>query len=117
MFLSIIMTFLVGVIGIAAKVADRELYSIMAVCLVVFYLLGLFLRNTIAGINGEIEKRKEMEERKAMEAERLRLEQEAPANGNGTGQSVDYRVSDDEFIAMELSKAIKSSLVEDKNKV
>ena len=81
---------LIGVINSITGAESKTIYIRMSVGLVVFFILGLYIRNFIYKIDEEVRKKK-VEEQKIKEKSVMQKTNE------GAKHSVDYRVDDNSF--------------------
>lgn len=116
------MAILVGAISYSYGTATQTLYIRMSVTMVVFYILGAYVRSTLRTLHEEQEKKK------ALEAELLKegLENEdgketaneqGPLSGSGEGRNpsgsrIDIAVdgSEDEFEPLTVSQVLSTKL-------
>lgn len=106
---------IVGVICNLISASQQDTYFRMAVSMVIFFVIGLYTRNTIIKIFDEI-KEKKLEEESRLKAEheaaiiaeeeRVKLEAEQKLNG----RQIDIKVDDDgeDFSPLTVSEYIKS---------
>lgn len=80
----------------------------MIIAMLVFYILGIIIKSTITGIYEEVEKTRIENEKKEIEEKAKSVKQ---VNEN-VGTKLDLLAGDDDFQALELSKAIKTTLSE-----
>lgn len=110
------MALLTGVISYACGSGNQTTYIRMAVVMVVFYIIGVFIRNTLQTINTELDERREREQQREMEAAQAEYAAKAAAKQNeaGHGHRVDLVAGDpgEEFIPMTVSQAIGTKLKE-----
>ncbi len=83
------MAVVIGVINNSTGTESKTIYIRMSVGLVVFFILGLYIRNFIYKIDEEIRKKK-------VEEQRIKESVIQKAN-EGAKHSVDYRVDDNSF--------------------
>jgi predicted DNA binding CopG/RHH family protein len=84
----------------------------MALGMIVFYILGIFIKNTILNIGSDIEEKKRKLEQERLEKERQEEEtreeqarQEAAGKQGNKSSRIDIRVEDDdEFIPLDIEK-------------
>jgi len=108
--LSLVMTIIIGIISYASNSDMNQIYVRMAVSLIGFYIVGMFLKNFLIGINEEIieKKRKEEEEKaKELEINRSKIEDK-----NEYKSKIDYKIDDfsEDFSPLKVSEVIKTSL-------
>ncbi|NLL06689.1 MAG: hypothetical protein GX270_13095 [Clostridiaceae bacterium] len=84
------MAVIIGIISNSTGTESKTIYIRMSVGLVVFFILGLYMRNTIYRINKEVRKKKEEESRIK---EQSLIENITKVEKH----SVDYRVDDNSF--------------------
>jgi len=109
-------SFMAVIAGFASYICgtdSRSIYIRMAVCMVVFYILGTFIKNTVGNIKKEItinEEYKRLKE-KEEEAERAHVDRRAD---HKQGQKVNLVADDtnDEFSPMMVSRVITSKMKE-----
>jgi regulator of protease activity HflC (stomatin/prohibitin superfamily) len=119
-----------GTVSYAAGAESRTVYMRMAIVMVVFFILGVYIRNTVLALKKEIEKKKD--EQEAAEEEKLRQEQESQktaaakqpaaaadqdAKANQAGQqahTLDLTADDseDEFKPLTVSRVVSSKMKE-----
>lgn len=119
-----------GAASYAAGVESRMIYLRMAVMMLVFFLIGFYIRNTVLSINEDIEKKKREKELEEQQLNRQE-EQEAAAKDNKMPheqaqerqtaaqahqqpQKLDLVADDsnDDFKPFDISKAIKAKVNE-----
>ena len=112
----IVVTLAVGAMSYVHKVDGQVLYLRMALSLIVFYILGVYMRSVLVRTLKEIELRKREEElMEREEEEKKRAEEEEKKNFNTTGDAassgIDYKVDgDEEFSPLNLSKVVKDKM-------
>jgi cell division protein FtsL len=84
------MAVIIGVVSNRTGVESKAIYIRMSVGLVVFFILGLYIRGSLYKIDEEIRKRKEEELKQKEELENDAVDE----NGK---HSVDYRIDDNSF--------------------
>lgn len=109
---------IVGLICNLLKVNQQDTYIRMIVFMVVAFVLGLYIRNSLQKIYDELEmKRIEEEKRQALEHEKAKKQQEEEEERKKqealqpkTGTQIDLKVSDDgeDFSPMTVSEYIKT---------
>lgn len=96
---------------------NQTLFLRMAVCMVVFYLLGLYIRNTIKSIQADVQERIEREKREEEErlAQEMARQNEQESGENNSRPVIDIRVEDnnEDFSPLKVSRIIKSSINQD----
>lgn len=115
--LSVIVTILVGIISFGNNENDQSIYLKMAVCMVVFYVLGTCLKNLLIKINEEVEEKLEKERIEKEKELMVKQMEEAQAKVNTDnievkGPKIDFRVSDssEDFSPLKVSEVIKRDL-------
>lgn len=71
--LGAVMAIIVGMISFYSSLDMKQVYLKMAITMVVFYIMGAFIRRTVIRIKEETEERKKQEE--LLEQERLKKEE------------------------------------------
>lgn len=84
------MAVIIGVVSNRTGVEPKTIYIRMSVGLVVFFVLGLYIRSSIYKIDEEIRKRKEEELKQKEELENNAVDEKEK-------HSVDYRIDDNSF--------------------
>jgi phosphate/sulfate permease len=87
---------IIGLVGYANKVSNKENMLKMVIIMVIFYIVGCFIRNTITGILDENRKKAEKQEKRELEEKRQKEELERKQNGNKKESKLDL-VADDEL--------------------
>lgn len=113
------MAIVVGLVNYKLGVDQQDTYTRIAISLVLFFVVGLVIRNTLSSLYEEFEKkRREQEELEAKEQSQVHSQNpdESAAASDGekaAGEShskVDYRVKDgEEFTALNVSEMMKST--------
>lgn len=109
-----------GIISYASGITNQYIYLRMAVALLVFFIIGVYIRGTVLRIKKEVEKKREEEEKvqlERIESERI-AKKAAEKQKNGTHKidlTVDdsddsNRISNDDFEPLAASKAIRSKI-------
>lgn len=96
----------VGIAGIKENIPPKQICIRILISMTVFFMAGLYLKNTIEKITLEIS------QKKTEEIEQEDLKEEKKEKANGVGTVVDYTVDRDEFTPLNLSKAIKTKMNE-----
>jgi predicted Holliday junction resolvase-like endonuclease len=111
--ISLSASILLGFISYYSMVDTDKIYIILSISLVVFYIIGVFIKNTVKQVaeqvievqNQQLEEEKRLqEERRLEEEEKKRLEDEKNRNTNDKTEAapsiIDFSVGgkDDEFI-------------------
>lgn len=106
------MTIIIGIINFTNNVSNQEIYVRMAIGMVVFYLLGFYIRSTVIKIEKEVRKKKLQEELEKIKELKKQADEKADSEANL--HVIDFRIddSDEDFLPLETSKAIKSALSE-----
>jgi hypothetical protein len=104
--LGALVTIVVGLTSYISNISNQKIYYRMAISMIVFYLLGLYIRGTIIKIYEEVNKRNELDK-----IEKERDNQEQPDKTS----TIDIKVDDqeDDFLPLEMSKAIKTVTLKD----
>lgn len=84
------MTVIIGLVSNKTGVDSKTIYIRMSVGLVVFFVLGLYIRSSIYKLEEEVRKRKEEEQKQNEELEKDALDENEK-------QSVDYRIDDNSY--------------------
>jgi flagellar biosynthesis/type III secretory pathway M-ring protein FliF/YscJ len=92
---------LTGIISYAAKADSQTIYIRMAVMMLVFFVLGIYVKNTVCKIKQEADIKKKDQERE--EEQRLKKQKEektaealaAKKNASKTAQVIDMTAGDD----------------------
>jgi len=99
-----LMASIIGMINYKYNFTLKQICVRMTVAMVIFYIIGLYLRSTVEKLNEEIEKKKDLEkiaERERLEQEELEKKKQQPvSNVQQTASTIDYHVddnNDDEF--------------------
>lgn len=106
---------IVGVVCNLSYVGQQDTYIRMAVAMTIFFIIGVYIRNTLQKINEELETKKleeeirmreELEEEKKVEQERVNQE----LNQKTSGSTIDLKVDDtgEDFSPLTVSEYIKS---------
>lgn len=96
------MAIITGIISLNCNISVEQVYLRMIISLILFFILGVFLRNTISEIEKDMhtkrmEKEKEAEETENIEdVENTEKSQEAVGDRNINAPTVDYRIDDDD---------------------
>ncbi len=97
----ILATFMAIIIGLISNIygsGNNETYIRMAICMIIFFIIGMYLKNTIVGIYQDIEAKKEKEEQeKQAELERLENEKNNMNASNAQTEEkggIDYKIGD-----------------------
>lgn len=109
------MAVMAGIISYVCRSDNQSTYIRMAIVMVVFYMIGVYIRNTLTAINTENEEKKELERlREQEEAAQHAASQEGKQNDGGRGRMVNLVAddSDDEFTPLTVSQVISSKLSE-----
>lgn len=119
-----------GAASYAAGVESRMIYLRMAVMMLVFFLVGMYTRNTVLSITEDIEQKKREQELERIQAqENQKEEQKAAAHGSKKPQEPQQPSaapahpqtprldlvaddSDDDFKPFDVSKAVKAKVNE-----
>lgn len=97
-----IMAIITGIISLNCNISIKQVYLRMIISLVLFFIVGVFLRNTISEIEKDIktksiEKAKNEEETGNIEdIENTERNQEAVSGRNNSAPTVDYLIDDDD---------------------
>jgi divalent metal cation (Fe/Co/Zn/Cd) transporter len=101
------MSVIVGLFGYENGVAQKEAVIRMAISMLIFFVIGMFLRNIIENTMGEIDnKRKEEENLKRESNEKKHRDEDT----NQEQSKIDYRTSDygEDFEPLTVSEIIKT---------
>lgn len=88
---------LIGLIGYAKKIPNKENMLKMIIIMVIFYIVGLFIRNTITGILEEIKQKALEKEKQELEEKKRQEELENENKKEKKRNSIIDLVADDEF--------------------
>ena len=112
-----------GIVSYSAGVVDQSIYLRMALMMLLFFILGLYIKNTIRTVRKEvfireIEKKNEerlrkkqmQEEEKAAAVERIKQQ----VQQGESGRKIDFVAddSDDDFEPLTVSRAIRTKIDE-----
>lgn len=107
----------VGMASYVTGVENRTIYLRMAVMMLVFFMIGSHIKNTVLSIEKEVQDKKKEQER--AEEQRLRQQaEEQKAAAIASKQQKTYTLdlvaedAEDDFKPMEMSKAISSKVKE-----
>lgn len=107
--LGAVMAIVVGMLSYSSTADMKQVYLKMAICMIVFYILGVFIKNTVLKINSDIEDKKKKLELERLEQERLEEEareeqanQEAAFKHGSKLPKIDIKVDDDEFVPLNI---------------
>ncbi len=107
--LGAVMAIVVGMLSYSSTADMKQVYLKMAICMIVFYILGVFIKNTVFKINSDIEAKKKKIELEELEKERLEEEareeqarQEAAVKQGSKSPKIDIKVDDDEFVPLNI---------------
>ena len=107
--LGAVMAIVVGMLSYSSTADMKQVYLKMAICMIVFYILGVFIKNTVLKINSGIEAKKKKIELEELEKERLEEEakeeqarQEAAVKQGSKSPKIDIKVDDDEFVPLNI---------------
>lgn len=112
---------LAGIISFAAKADSQTIYIRMAVMMLVFFILGLYVRNTLDKVQQQIEaKKREQELEEENRQRKLKEEQMADAlaarkNAANQPMSIDMTAGDaaeDDFEPLSFAEAIRTKAKE-----
>ena len=108
------MAIVIGVINYRYKTSLQDVYLKMAIGLIVFFAVGVFVRSMIVGIKEELEKKREQQEKDKKAAEtRKQAEAKEEKKAAESGQVIDYRVDEGEdFTPMKVGEVLSSTLKE-----
>lgn len=106
------MSVMIGLISYSSGVKQQETYFRMAITLVLFFTLGMYVRSTLQNIIDEIEKKKIDEQIKRKEASKNQAEE--VQKENQASSKIEYKVDDSEdFVPLAMSKAIRNEMNKD----
>lgn len=104
----------VGIISCNYGLNIQDTYTKMAVSMVVFFVIGVYIRNTLERTLEEVEKKKREEEELLKQSEEENMEevgQTANKKENESNHTVDYTVSDDDdFIPFSADEVMKNNV-------
>lgn len=114
------MAVLTGITSYACGSDNQTIYIRMAVVMVVFYIIGIFIRNTLQSISNELDEKKERdllkekEEAAAAELAELAEKNAVKQNEAGNGQRVNLVADDsgEEFTPLTVSQVISTQFKE-----
>jgi divalent metal cation (Fe/Co/Zn/Cd) transporter len=106
----------VGIISNLKNVSQQDTYLRMAISMIVFFAIGIYIRNTLQKIHDELESKKqeeenrmldEIEEDKRLAAEEERMNQELKLKTVGT--KIDFKIDDvgEDFSPLTVNEYIK----------
>jgi len=119
-----------GIAGYASGMASSEIYIRMAVLMVAFFVLGLYIRNNIISVKKEVKEKKKIEALKEYEESRRKKEEEMEKmmpkmssgatqgshaqklDGQGEAEPEMGKGEDDDFVPLNISKAIRTKISE-----
>lgn len=107
---------LTGITSYACGSGSQTTYIRMAVVMVVFYIIGVFIRNTLQSINIELDEKREQDQLREKEAAKAEAAAKAAAKQNEGDQG--HRVnlvaddSGEEFTPMTVSQVIITKMKE-----
>ena len=99
-----------GIVSYAYDSGSQATYIRMAVALVVFYIIGTYLKNTLSNLHEEVKRKKEQELQEMLEQEALQAAREAESGPDSPeGHKVNLVADDfsDEFLPLTISRIIK----------
>lgn len=114
-----------GIISYASGITDQNIYIRMVIALLVFFLIGVYIKKTILRIKKEVDKKNEEEKRmqeEKIESERIarKAEEIHKINAHKIDLTVDDsktdglndsgKISNDDFEPLATSKAIRSKI-------
>jgi divalent metal cation (Fe/Co/Zn/Cd) transporter len=101
-----------GLICYEYAMAPKDAYIKMIISMVIFFLVGIYARNTINKILDEVKSKKEKEEAEILEKQKKEREEKKALedrNEKAGVHTVDYKVGDyDEFEPLKVSEYIKT---------
>lgn len=111
------MAVMVGIISYMSGSATQTIYIRMTVVLLVFYIVGSLIRNTVNTIKDEIKSKEEQklrDEAAQMEADIAEASSEAPPRPQSAGHKLDLVADDfnEEFSPLTVSRIIASKVKE-----
>jgi capsular polysaccharide biosynthesis protein len=110
-------TVLVGAISYGSGSDNKTIYIRMVIFMVVFYIIGIYARNTIIAINKEVQEKKQQEEYDLMKEKEIEAAQNK-AEGHNQVQEQEHildLIADDsheEFTPLSLSDVISKKIKE-----
>lgn len=108
------MALISGVISYACGTNSRTTYIRMAVAMVVFYIVGSYIKNTLYTIQAELKEKKEQELLEAQNAEESQTNQNPLAASSQAAPAGEHRInlvasdSEDGFSPLTISRIIAS---------
>lgn len=111
------MAVLTGITSYACGSDNQTTYIRMAVVMVVFYIIGIFIRNTLQSISTELDEKKErnlLKEKEEAAAAELAEKNAVKQNEAGNGQRVNLVADDsgEEFTPLTVSQVISTQFKE-----
>lgn len=112
------MAIVVGIINYSLGVEQQNIFTRVAISLVIFFITGLIIRNLLNDLLEELEKRKKEQEELEEQQRKAHSEMhnnELPEFGaqnsmSGSPRRIDYEVTDGEdFTPMKISELMRSS--------
>lgn len=108
---------IVGIISNLINASQQDTYIRMAMSMIIFFAIGVYIRNTLQKIHEELESKKQEEENRIMaemeEDEKLAAEEEERMNQElklkTVGTKIDFKVDDvgEDFSPLTVSEYIK----------
>jgi uncharacterized membrane protein YraQ (UPF0718 family) len=88
------MAIVIGIVSYEFHVSQQETYIRMVIGMITFYLIGIFIRNTIAKILDEVTRKKEEMLKEMKEREKLNLEELKKQNENINASKFDFKIDE-----------------------
>ena len=100
-----VMAVVVGMISYSSGIDTQAVYLRMAVCLSVFFIIGLNIKGTVGKIIEEVKEKKELEERKELERQKKlenmkKEEEQVKGNQKSSTPQIGHKVDDNSHIAL-----------------
>lgn len=100
-----------GILGFFKSMRQKEVMMQMALIMVIFYIIGLFVRTTLVCTIEQIEKKRK--EREEEEERRKKKEKEEKEKQELLGTNIDLIADDDSFDPLPVSEFIRKELKND----
>lgn len=97
LLIALLSAMIVGTVGYIQKVPNRENMMKMVIVMIVFYIVGYLIRNTITGIVEANIKRAEEEEKERKRLEEEKLKEEQSKKPEKTNESTLNLVADEDL--------------------
>ncbi|MDP4093824.1 MAG: hypothetical protein Q8920_10730 [Bacillota bacterium] len=101
--LGAVMSIIVGLLSYSGTGNNQQVFIKMAISMIVFYIIGIFIKNVVISYNRNMEEKRRQEEllerERLMEEERIRIEEEEKAKSqekNNRKSKIDIKVEDND---------------------